>query len=72
MLKDLLSAEPLIEYSDEHRRNVLQRLSKLMHETFGNPPVGFNDGSGGRDLVKRTTRSVRREGGERRSGYRRK
>jgi hypothetical protein len=46
MLKDLLRAEPLIEYSDEHRRNMLQRLS-LMHDTFGNPPAGFNDGSGG-------------------------
>jgi hypothetical protein len=46
-LRDLLRAETLIEFSDEHRSAMLARLAKLMHDTFGIPPVGSNDGSGG-------------------------
>jgi hypothetical protein len=46
-LRDLLRAETLIEFSDEHRSAMLARLSTLMHETFGIPPVGLDDGSGG-------------------------
>jgi hypothetical protein len=42
----LLSAEPLIEYSDEHRHAMRLRLSALMHETFDIPLVG-KDGSSG-------------------------
>jgi hypothetical protein len=45
-LRKVLRAEPLIEYSDEHCRLMRQRLSTLMHETFGIPLVG-TDGSGG-------------------------
>jgi hypothetical protein len=45
-LRRLLSAEPLIEYSDEHCHSMRQRLSGLMHQTFGIPLVG-KDGSGG-------------------------
>jgi hypothetical protein len=36
-LRKLLRAEPLIEFSDEHRSVMLARLSTLMHETFGIP-----------------------------------
>jgi hypothetical protein len=43
MLGDLLRAEPLIEYSDEHRSAMRARLSKLMQFS----PVG-KDGSGGK------------------------
>jgi hypothetical protein len=46
VLRKLLRAEPLIEFSDEHCRVMRQRLSTLMHETFGIPLVG-TDGSSG-------------------------
>jgi hypothetical protein len=46
-LCDLLRAEPRIEFSREHCSAMLTRLSNLMHETFGIPPVGLDDGSGG-------------------------
>jgi hypothetical protein len=46
-LRKLLLAEPLVEFSDEHCHAMRMRLSALMHETFGIPPVG-KDGSGGR------------------------
>jgi hypothetical protein len=41
----LLRAEPLIEYNDEHRLRICERLDKLKHN-LGIPPVG-KDGSGG-------------------------
>jgi hypothetical protein len=45
-LKNLLRAEALIEFTDEHCHAMRVRLSALMHETFGIPLVG-TDGSGG-------------------------
>jgi hypothetical protein len=45
-LKNLLRAEPLIEFTDEHCHAMRVRLSALMHETFGIPLVG-KDGSSG-------------------------
>jgi hypothetical protein len=46
VLRKLLAAEPLLEFTEEHCRAMRSRLSQLMHETFGIPPVG-SDGSGG-------------------------
>jgi hypothetical protein len=43
-LRKLLRAEPLVDYSEEHRQEMLQRLSKLTRETFGISLVG-KDGS---------------------------
>jgi hypothetical protein len=45
-LRRLLSAEPLIEFADEHCHAMRVRLVQLMHETFGIPLVG-KDGSSG-------------------------
>ncbi|MGA8154887.1 MAG: hypothetical protein WB822_01500 [Rhodoplanes sp.] len=45
-LRELVSAEPLIEFSEEHCQTMRKRLSKLMHDTFNIPLVGA-DGSGG-------------------------
>jgi len=36
-LRRLLSAEPLLEYSEEHCHTMRMRLAALMHETFGIP-----------------------------------
>jgi hypothetical protein len=44
-LRKLLRAEPLIEYNDEHRRGICERLA-MLEPKFGIPPVG-KDGSGG-------------------------
>jgi hypothetical protein len=46
-LKELLRAEPLLEFSEEHCHVMRVRLSNLIQETFGIPPVG-TDGSGGK------------------------
>lgn len=43
-IETLLRAEPRIEYSDEHRRGMCERLAELFRN-FGTPPVG-KDGSG--------------------------
>jgi hypothetical protein len=45
ILRKLLRAEPLIEFDDEHRRRMCDKLSELKL-TIGIPPVG-KDGSGG-------------------------
>ena len=45
MASRLLTAEPLIEYSDEHRRDMRRKLANLFRN-FGTPLVG-QDGSGG-------------------------
>jgi hypothetical protein len=46
VLRKLLAAEPLLEFTEEHCQAMRLRLSRLMHETFGIPLVG-SDGSGG-------------------------
>ncbi len=38
-LRKLLRAEPLIEYNDEHRRGICERLA-MLEPKFGIPPVG--------------------------------
>jgi hypothetical protein len=53
ILRDVLRAEPAVEYSDEHRRKMLERLSKLVHETLTNPPVGSNGSGGSVNVVDR-------------------
>ncbi len=45
LLEELLRAEPLIEFSDEHCRAMREQLVKLFRN-LGTPPVG-KDGSGG-------------------------
>jgi hypothetical protein len=46
-LRELLSAEPLIEYSEEHSAMMRERFAKLLHRLLKISPVG-NDGSGGK------------------------
>jgi hypothetical protein len=50
VLRKLLSAEPLIEFSDEHCRAMREKLSALAHDLSQFPPVG-KDGSGGKVSV---------------------
>jgi hypothetical protein len=47
LLRKLLSAEPLIEFTEEHCRTMREKLSVLALETSEVPPVG-KDGSGGK------------------------
>jgi hypothetical protein len=65
-LKDLLRAEPRIEYSEQHCDAMRLRLSSLVHEIgIPKPPVGLDDGSGGK--VDANTLGKVSPGSERRS-----